>query len=79
MSFKLYLTFSGVFETSSMFWDCTYMAEQVFWNTNTDNHPINIITYDELKLVKERIYAKQIQYKTFSASKLLIFEAIENK
>ena len=68
--FKLNFRISGVFEASNLFGDYTYSAEQVYWNTNTENRPIIIKTRDYLNLVKQYINATLIQYKTSSSSKL---------
>lgn len=37
--FKLGFRISGVLEVLNMFCNYTYTAEQVFWNTYTDNRP----------------------------------------
>lgn len=69
-----------MFESSNMFGDYNYSAEQVYWNSNTDKRHIIIKTRDDFTLVKEYINATLIRCKTSSSSKLLsIVETIISK
>lgn len=53
--FKLSFRTSEVFESSNMFSNFNYTAEQVYWNSNTNNRPVNIKTRDDFTLVKKYI------------------------